>query len=579
MFDRQGDGALKWSRALGIALSVIVCALLFGPWLEPARAQNGQNSPNIVLVPLEATINQNAFMRQEIAPQPARERTLRGRLGEPIAGVPPEKLKETRFTLTSVDLQGPDFHLDPAIFTPTWQNLVGKEITLHDLVGVLETIENIYRKQDYVVVAKVPPQDYTGGRIRIVAYAIHVSEVVVKGDTARLRGRLDPIFERIKAMQPLRQTAIYRQLLIVEDLVGGEISAEWYQIESTQGAARLEVEIPPYPGNLLLGLDNYGGVNIGPLQASAKARVHDMLGLFESTDITVLANPANPARIAFVGFAQTVPLGKTGFSLNYGIANSWSNPGGLAEQVNLHSEVLIANVAINYALLRELERNVVVFASLNGNNSSIDALGQPLTRDRSRWVTVGAKYDDVIGGVRMVLSPSFHHGIDAFQANVPFDDFQVLTLNGGATAELMKGLSAQLLFSGQYAFNPLPTSVLGFYGGEAFGRGYDPGALAGNDLVSASFQLTQQIDTHLDWLPELALFGFVDYGAAWNPPPAPAPYEFATLSSAGFGLRVGLGERLIATGLVAQPLTYDTRLAALGQVQNTRLRFTLGLRF
>ncbi len=33
-----------------------------------------------------------------------------------------------------------------------------------------------------------------------------------------------------------------------------------------------------------------------------------------------------------------------------------------------------------------------------------------------------------------------------------------------------------------------------------------------------------------------------------------AIYEHAALSSAGFGVRVGLGERLIATGLVAQPL-------------------------
>jgi hemolysin activation/secretion protein len=194
-------------------------------------------------------------------------------------------------------------------------------------------------------------------------------------------------------------------------------------------------------------------------------------------------------------------------------------------------------------------------------------------------VSVGAKYDDVIGGVRVVLSPSFNHGIDAFEANVPFDDFQVLALNGGATANLTEKLSAQLLVSGQHAFNPLPTAVLGFYGGEAFGRAYDAGALAGNDLVSGSFQLTQQIDTDLSWLPELSLFAFIDYGAVWNPPPAPAPYEFATLSSAGFGVRVGVGERLVATGLVAQPLTYDTRLAALGADQSMRLRFTLGLRF
>ncbi len=238
-----------------------------------------------------------------------------------------------------------------------------------------------------------------------------------KGDTGRLRGRLDPIFARLKAMRPLRQTAIYRQLLIAEDLVGGEITAEWFQIESEPGAARLEITIARKPGSLLLGLDNYGGRDIGPLQATVRAQVNDVFGLFESTEITILANPANPARIAVLGFTQTVPLGTTGFSLGYGLANSWSNPGGAALEVGLHSEVTIGNVSLNYLLLREMERNVIVTAGAQRKQfQRFDVLGQPLpTRDRTRWVSVGVKYDDLIGGVGIVLNPVFLHGIDALR--------------------------------------------------------------------------------------------------------------------------------------------------------------------
>jgi hypothetical protein len=35
--------------------------------------------------------------------------------------------------------------------------------------------------------------------------------------------------------------------------------------------------------------------------------------------------------------------------------------------------------------------------------------------------------------------------------------------------------------------------------------------VSGDDLVIGSF--SQQIDTRLDWLPELSLFAFIDYGA------------------------------------------------------------------
>jgi len=570
------DGARSPRRALAAALALVVALLLsptFGP--RPVAAQTAQN---VVLVPLEATINQNAIMRQEMSPPPKKQRSLRGRLGEPVAGVPPEKLAETRFTLTAIDFAGPaDLPHDPATFAPAWQGLLGKEISLHDIGTALENIEGVYRKLDYVVVAIAPPQDFASGRVRIVAYPIHVADIEVKGDTDRLRGRLDPIFARLKAMRPLRQTAIYRQLLIAEDLIDGEITAEWFQIGSTPGPARLELTLAYGRGNLQLGLDNYGGPQVGPLQATARAHVNDVFGLFEATDITVLANPANPARIAYVGVAQTVPLGTTGFGLTYGIANSWSNPGGISQEIRLHSEVLQAYAGFSYALLREMDRNVIVFATLNANNSSIDVLGEPLTRDRTRWVSVGAKYDDTIGGIRIVLSPAFLHGIDAIQANVPFDDFQVATLSGGATANLTETLSAQVLFTGQYAFGTLPVATLGFYGGEVLGRAYDPGALAGNNLVAGALQIAQRIDTGLGWLPELSLFAFVDHGAAWNP--AGSAYEFAALSSAGIGLRVGIGERLMATGLVAQPLSYEPQLAAAGIEQSMRLRFTLGLRF
>ncbi len=126
----------------------------------------------------------------------------------------------------------------------------------------------------------------------------------------------------------------------------------------------------------------------------------------------------------------------------------------------------------------------------------------------------------------------------ALGANVPTNDFQVATLNGSVSANLTDTLSAQLLFSTQYAFTTLPPPVLGFYGGEVFGRAYDPGALAGNSLATAALQIGQHIDTGLPWLSDLNLFAFADYGAAWNP--AGSPYRFASLGSAGVGVRFAI---------------------------------------
>ncbi len=74
---------------------------------------------------------------------------------------------------------------------------------------------------------------------------------------------------------------------------------------------------PPPPANLTLGLDNYGSEGCRTLQAQANARVNDIFGMFESTDILVVTNPAAPDQLAFVNWAQPFPIGTTGFSFNY----------------------------------------------------------------------------------------------------------------------------------------------------------------------------------------------------------------------------------------------------------------------
>ena len=375
----------------------------------------------------------------------------------------------------------------------------------------------------------------------------------------------------------MRASQVYRYLLLAEDQAGISIYGEVIRIEDEPGAIRIELTITFNPGNLTLGLDDYGGKDVGPLQAQANAHVNDMFGLFESTDILVVANPAAPDQLAFVNWSQLVPMGTTGFSFNYFIGQSWSTPGGLPRKVQLHSEVLNLGAGVNYAVLRSQERNVIVNASVFGNNTSIDILQEPVTRDNARWVSVGAKYDDELFGVKFILNPAYIKGVDAFGSNLVNYNFAAWTLNGVLATNFTDTTSAKVIFSGQLALATLPAAVVGAYGGLMYGRAYDPGAIAGNSAVMVAGEVAQAIETHIPWLKDLNLFVYGDYGAVWNPPGIAYPY--ASLASVGFGLRMGLTERLIASALVAQPLWYDPELAALGVEQQTRYRFTIGLRF
>jgi hemolysin activation/secretion protein len=531
----------------------------------------------VIAAAREVIADQNAIIRQYSRPL-TKPPSIGITVHAPVAGVPPERLAETRFRLTAVDLEGMTA-LDPATFAFLWQGLIGKEISLLDLKALLDRIESAYRQRDYLAVAVAPPQDFSSGRVRIVVSEGYIRDLVVKGDISRFGGRLEPFLARVVAIKPLRVSQIYRQLLIMEDLAGVSVDAQMSRIDDEPGAARLVLTISFKPGELNIKLNNYGAEGIGPLQGGVLADVNDMFGMFESTEFLAVANPAAFQRLAYVKLSQSVPMGPTGFSFSYGIGQSWSNPETpAAKLVRLHAEVATANVGLNYALLRADERNVIVTAAVNGNNTSLDVGGQPALREYTRWVSFGAKYNDKIGGVSFIVNPVFLQGVDAFGSNVQHSQFSAAAISGMATTNLTDSLAAKLLFNGQYAFNTLPAAMLVNYGGETFGRGFEPGAIHGNSAVLGALELAQKIDTRLSWLPGFSLCTFVDYGAVWNPPDV-ATYEYAFLSSIGFGIRTGIGQHLVASGFVVQPLGYNAQLAALGLDQSLKLRFTAGLRF
>ena len=170
-----------WRVRADVGFSLIAVLVL---WALPLHAQTPGE------IPFQITVDQNAIMRQ-YAPPLTRPKSLGGTVSAPIAGIPVERLGEVRFRLTSIEIEGA-VTLNASLFTPLWQGLIGKEITLLDIKTVLEGIENTYRRYDYRASAIVPPQDFATGHIKIVVYEYYIKELVIKGDTKRLRGRLDP---------------------------------------------------------------------------------------------------------------------------------------------------------------------------------------------------------------------------------------------------------------------------------------------------------------------------------------------------------------------------------------------------
>ena len=522
----------------------------------------------------DVIINQNSVL-ERYTPPPTPPRGIGVTvITDDVAGVAPEALDSVRFTLRNVQIEGA-VTLDPALFAPLYASLVGRTVTLRELDGVLKGIEAIYRDHDYYARAFAPRQDLADGSVRIVVYESYIREVSIEGDVHNIRNleaRLRPYIDRMVEMRPVRISQLMRYALLMSDLGGLTIEAQFSQIPEEPGAGRLVLRIDFDPSSFSARLDNFASDDVGPLELAGQARFNNLFGLFETTELLVVTNPAAPEQLVLGRFAQTIPLGPSGFAFGYDYAHIWSNPAG---DEDIHAETSQAGTNLKYAVLRSQERNVIASLGLRGQNTTVDVDRERVVDQRKRWVTFGATYDDTILGVDSIVEASLAQGIDAFNASgEDNNDFRFASVEGRLSRGITETINAQLQYNGQYAFTHLPSAVRYSLGGETFGRAFDNGAIAGQSGYALAFEMSKDLDLGIDWLTGFSVFGFVDYGAVWNPPDT-GGYEFASVGSAGGGVRARVGSHTSLATWVAVPYKDEPSLGAEG----TRVRFTAGLQF
>jgi hemolysin activation/secretion protein len=550
----------------GKLLAMLPAAASFCLWCgaAPAAAESVR----------DVIINQNSVL-ERYTPPPTRPRGIGVTVvTDEVVGVAPEALDSVRFTLGSVQIEGA-VTLDPALFAPLYAPLVGRTITLRELDGVLKGIEAIYRDNDYYARAFAPQQDLGDGTVRIVVYESYIREVSIEGDVHNIRnleGRLRPFIDKMVEMRPVRISKLLRYALLMSDLAGLTIDAEFSQIPDEPGAGRLVLRLDFDPSTFRARLDNLASDDIGPLALAGAARFNNLFGMFESTDLLIVTNPAAPEELVLGKLAQHFPLGPSGFAFGYDVAHIWSQP---QDEQDIRAETTQAGTYLNYALLRSQERNVIASLGLRGQDTTVDVDGQRAVDQRKRWLKFGATYDDTILGFASIVEGSFGQGIDAFNASgEDNNDFRFASVEGSLSRGITDTINARFQYSGQYAFTDLPSPVRYSLGGESFGRAFDSGAIAGQSGYALAFEMGKDLDLDIDWLTGFTVFGFVDYGAVWNPPDT-GGYEFASLGSAGGGVRARVGSHTSLAAWVAVPYKDEPALG----VEGTRVSFTAGVQF
>ncbi len=481
------------------------------------------------------------------------ERALRPMPAAPAPAVPAKPLTDeargARVTVREFIIEGAS--LRPAEeLKALMSDLVGRSLALAELDQAAQRIVRHYRENGWWARAYLPEQDATDGRIRIqvVEGRYGGSRLEQRGTTRADAGFVErTVVSRLVEGEPLSADAVERGLLLANDLAGIRATGVLGPGDRP-GHSRLRLRVEDtslLSGNA--GLDNGGIKATGTLRAFGGIALNNLGGRGDRLSLQALA----AARLASGRIAWQTPLGSDGWSFAAHVSHLRYRLGERFRALDGKGRATTAGGEIRYALLRQADRNLNLFAGYEQRRYTDELLGATSRRHKVTAFGLGLRGDqrDSLGGggvtwgeLRLVegrLRIGDVAGDKALDAAGPraAGGYGKLAGEISRLQALGAGFRLSAALSGQWARKNLGASEQFVLGGPNGVRAYPVNEAAGDEGLL--LQLALQRPFGNGWLAQ----GFIDSGrirqhkntwAGWRGG-ARAPNSYG-LSGIGIGL-------------------------------------------
>lgn len=500
----------------------------------------------------------------------------------PVLADAPEGAEDIRFELKDVRVEGATA-LSQKTLKTVYADKIGKEISLASLWQMAADITKLYRDQQYFLSRAYVPAQEIDGTVTIRVVEGHVGHVNVPDEKLAKLGIVQKLVNDLKATQPIRAHELERFVLRVNDLPGASFRAILTPYdEGEENEVALELVPLEDTSHGLVSVDNYGSRYLGPYQATASYATS-----FHPLHQTVFSLsgslPADELKYGAVAHRMALTP-----STDVEVSGSYvaAEPGYTLADSDIESESMELAVAWNWRAIRQWRKNLDFSLQFDGKNTHGDILGTALTRDRIRTLRAGLTFDnmDNFNGSNYV-DFTLSRGLNTFgasSAGAPNlsraeaePDFSKAEFTYMRQQALGSDFLAVGLLAGQYASKPLYSAEEFGYGGQRFGRAFDPSEITGDHGVAASLELRYQRFPSIGNLV-LTPFAFYDIGKVWN---LDTGGEDDSGSSAGLGMIMAHHSGATATFTAAKPLTREQEAPHYGSGEDTRLLFSLSYAF
>ena len=527
--------------------------------------------------------------RDRPAPEVPSQPEFDFRIEAPHRSPVPRAVDQVHFTLREINVSGGTVFPD-TVLRALYQDLLGKDVTLPDILDVADRIEKLYRDKGYILVrAYVPPQQVSDGVFAINIVEGKIANITVRGGFPATQEQVKTYLDKTVGVTPLPLTAMERGLLLSNDLPGVVATGVLTPAQDIPGASDVVVDIlqPRVTGGL--GVDNRGSRFSGNWTLAGDIQVNSLLGNDQLSGSVTMSPDASKQVAGQLRYRRAI--GDDGLALSTFGTITHGQPGSTLKAFEVLTDSWAAGFRLTYPIIRSRRQTFQLDGGFAAQNADVDILGTGLSHDQWRVADVSVTYlhNNFLGG-SWATSIDIAQGLPIFGATPNgspelsrkggITDFTKITGFMRYSALLGDRFSGVLTAQGQYAFTPLITGEQIAFGGLQIGRGYDPGGITGDHGIGGSAELRYDTGPLGSMVVNLEPYLYVDGARTWyiqRGAAADPDLINQYIVSVGGGLRASFPHNL--TGALEVARTLNAVAGSDGGKQRTTLFVTAGVRF
>lgn len=500
-----------------------------------------------------------------------------------------EEYADIKLTLSGVEFGGlekvPGLSLDEA-----YVGYLGRELPLSVMCDIRAQANAVLRQQGYLATVEIPEQNLSDGVADFRVVFGRLAGLRVRGEAGPSEVVVASYLQKLTEQEVFNTRDAERYLLLADDLPGVDVRLSLRPAAGGQPGDLLgEIAVVRRRGSLDLNVQNFGSESLGPFGGLLRGEIFDITGLGDRTTIAVFSTLEFTEQQTYQ-FGHDFAVGGDGLRLGTQLTYSTTSPDIDLPNFELESETILASIFASYPLERSRHSTTFLTGGFDIVDQDVELNDFALSRDRVR--TVFARLDNSwtdresvqrIDGytpfeprLRTRFALELRQGLDVFSTSpdcranlracstggaIPPSRIEadptpfVARFEGGIEYRPDPLLTFSLETAAQVASAPLPAFEEFAGGSFSIGRGYDPGAVLGDDGAGAIFEMRygSLAPKSIDALA-VQPYAFTDVVFVSNQDPSRDGTNPDRLWSVGGGLRAALGSRLQADAFVAVPL-------------------------